>query len=423
MKRFLILFAILWSVCFSAYSQATSFTDLKFSQYQIADSQWDVSSCMYTTTCNIYSTNPGTMYTIPWWNGQWNWQPGQYVQFALTGDPVNPYEGKVYNSDGSLAGSIGTGHIINMGVDANGNALFFFVGNDDNTGQLFSANVGLTGTGGYSWTGTLNPTTTQVDSFAVSYGSTSPLAAGQTYTSSGGGGSNPPPGPTIVGGTITTTNWSGTEIITSGGSSTAGITYTQQARVNTWTQGSQSYNNVLEIEQVYGSNNNITITQSGVKNRIDFSLNGNGNVVQSTQTGSNYLKEEVPGWGNYIVTNQTNTATTNYAETKIQGNGNTVNHTQTGLGNHILFSNIAGDINTITTTQSGNAGHVLDVKLTGNWNSVLADQSGNTQNKANIDLTNAGGAATIDLQQTGGKFFTIQQSCTNPAGCSTVIRQ
>lgn len=224
-------------------------------------------------------------------------------------------------------------------------------------------------------------------------------------------------------GTINQTNAPGDQIVTSGPGSTAGFTGTQQSRVNAWTGSTQPYNNMLYIEQTYGADNTVNITQQGVKNRIDFTLGGNGNIVQNTQTGSNYLKIDVPGWGNYLVTNQSNTSLTNYAETKIQGNGNTVNHTQIGPGNHILFNSSVGDINTINVSQSGNAGHYAETKLTGNWNNVRVDQSGNTTNKANIDLTNAGGAATLDLQQSGGKNLTIIQSCVNPAGCGTTIRQ
>ncbi len=231
-------------------------------------------------------------------------------------------------------------------------------------------------------------------------------------------------GPVVEGGTITQTNTPGDQIIGSGGSYVPPADLdVKQTRINTWTNNSQSYNNELYITQTYGTNNTVTITQSGQKNKIDFTLDGNNNVVNNTQTGSNYLKQEVPGWGNNVTTNQSNTSLTNYAETKIQGNGNTINHTQTGPGNHILFSNVAGDINTVNSTQTGNAGHRLDVKLTGNQNSVLSSQTGNTANSANIDLTNSGGAATIDLQQTGGKSFSIIQSCANPAGCSTTIRQ
>lgn len=416
MKRFLILFSLFWSVCFSAHSQATNFTDLKFGRYQIADSQWDVSACLYTSTCNIYSTNPGTMYKIPWTSGQVSWANGDYVQFELSGNISYPYRAKQFTSLGILKTVIGTGRIINMGVDADGKALFFFVGDDNNTGQLFSTNAGLTGNGGYTWTGTLNPTTSQVDSFAVSYGSTTPLASGQTYSPA-------PAGPTVVGGTITQSNAPTNQTITSGGSYISPRTTVEQTRINTWTQGSQNYNNVIYIDQTYGSNNSVTMMQEGVKNRIDFTLNGNGNIISNAQVGSNYLKIDVPGWGNNITTTQSNTSLTNYTETKIQGNGNTVNHQQTGPGNHVLFSNSTGDINTINSTQSGNAGHTLDVKLTGHWNTVLSSQTGDTANNASIDLTNAGGPSSVDLQQTGGKSFSIIQSCVNPAGCSTVVRQ
>lgn len=161
---------------FSNFSQA-AFTDIKFGRYQVADSQWNVSACLNTTTCQIYSKQPGTMYKIPFTSGQWNWQTGQYVQFSLSGNASFPYEGKVYNSNGTLAGTIGIGKIVNMGPD-----YFFFVGSDNNTGQLFSGSSGMSNTSGVSWTGTRNPTTAQVDAYADASYSTVPLAAGQTAT-------------------------------------------------------------------------------------------------------------------------------------------------------------------------------------------------------------------------------------------------
>ena len=169
-----IVFALLL-LCSSSWA---ALTDIKFGQSQIADSQWNVSACLNTTTCQIYSKQPGTMYKIPWFNGTWSWQAGQYVQFATTGNGSYPYEGKVYNSNGTLAGTIGTGKIVNMGPD-----YFFFVGNDNNTGQLFSGSSGMSNTNGVSWTGTLNPTIQQADTYANTSYSTVPLTAGQTATS------------------------------------------------------------------------------------------------------------------------------------------------------------------------------------------------------------------------------------------------
>jgi hypothetical protein len=231
-------------------------------------------------------------------------------------------------------------------------------------------------------------------------------------------------GPVIEGGTIDLQNGTGTETITSGGSSSAGPTTEQQTRYNTWNNGTQSVNNYLYIEQVGGDYNTVTITQSGTKNAMYLGVNGSSNTVDATQTGQNYLNALVQGNTNSVTSLQTNTAGSNYQETKIMtGSNNTIQVSQKDNGNNLMFNTITGNNNTITAVQEGGGNHYLENKLTGNGNSVLANQSGSTANKANIDLTNAGGPASIDIQQSGGKNFTIIQSCTNPAGCSTVIRQ
>jgi len=183
MKKIFLLFLL-----FCTHTWATTFTDLKFGQAQIADSQWNVQSCTQTATCQIYSKNPGTAYKIPWYNGQLSWASGDYVAFALTGDAANPYNAIQYSANGTQKAVMGTGHIINMGAD-----YFFFVGNDNNTGQLFSMTQGFANTDGVTWTGTLNPTISQVNTYAAN-GSTTPLAAGQTATPAG----PPPPAPTAI---------------------------------------------------------------------------------------------------------------------------------------------------------------------------------------------------------------------------------
>jgi hypothetical protein len=188
MKRFLILFSFLITFCLSAHSQASGLADLKFGRYQVADSQWNVGACMYTATCQIYSKQPGTAYKIPWFNGQLSWGAGDYVAFVPTADATNPWNAIQYTSNGTQKAVMGTGHIINMGTD-----YFFFVGNDNNTGQLFSMTQGFANTSGVTWTGTLNPTVSQTNAYAAN-GSTTPLAAGQTAAPAG----PPPPAPTAI---------------------------------------------------------------------------------------------------------------------------------------------------------------------------------------------------------------------------------
>jgi len=411
MKR-LVQFLFFLTVCISAHGQANGLADLKFGRAQIADSQWNVQACTQTATCQIYSKNPGTVYKIPWTTGQLTWVAGDYVAFIATGNGTNPWNAVQYTSNGTQKAVMGTGHIINMGND-----YFFFVGNDNNTGQLFSMTQGFANTSGVSWTGTLNPTVAQTNTYA-SNGSTTPLAAGQTAAPPA------PTGPTIEGGTITQTNAPTSQTFTSGGSSSAGPTPSQTTRHNAWNNGTQSTDNYLYIEQVGGDYNTVNVTQSGTKNTMELGINGNSNTINATQTGQNYLNTLVQGSTNAVTSLQTNASGTHYQETKIMsGNSNTINVTQKDNGNSLMFNTITGSNNSISAVQEGAGNHYLENKLTGNGNSVLANQSGATGNKANIDLTNAGGPASVDLQQSGGKSFTIIQSCTNPAGCSTVIRQ
>ena len=188
MKRFLLIFSFLVTLCLNAHSQATGLTDLKFGRAQIADSQWNVQACTQTATCQIYSKNPGTVYKIPWTSGQLTWATGDYVAFATTGNATNPWNAVQFSSGGTQKAVLGTGRIINMGAD-----YFFFVGNDNNTGQLFSMTQGFANTSGVTWTGTVNPTVAQVNTYATN-GSTTPLAAGQTAAPAG----PPPPAPTAI---------------------------------------------------------------------------------------------------------------------------------------------------------------------------------------------------------------------------------
>ena len=183
------LIVAIFLLAFSRIGHA-ALTDIKFGRYQIADSQWNVNACLNTTTCQIYSKNPGTAYKIPWTSGQVQWAAGDYVKFELSGNASFPYLAKQYDSAGNVKATLGTGKIVNMGPD-----YFFFVGNDNNTGQLFSGSSGMNSTAGVSWTGTQNPTIQQADTYANATYSTVPLAAGATATQtpSSGGGAAPAP--------------------------------------------------------------------------------------------------------------------------------------------------------------------------------------------------------------------------------------
>jgi hypothetical protein len=381
---------------------ATTIYDIKFGQSQIADSQWNVNACLNTTTCQIYAKNPGTAYKIPWTSGKIVWSAGDYIKFTPSDNTAWPYIAYQYSADGTIKATMGQGKIVNMGAD-----FFFFVGTDNNTGQLFSGSSGMVGTAGVTWTGTLNPTVAQANVYADANYSTTPLAAGQTAA---------PPAPVY----------------------SSGITTPQQTRKNSATNLRNSQTgNEIHIEQI-GNNNNFTVRQgvsSAGKNRIELYSNGSGNNyninqgyltdgnVSANDSNNHYLYLNVTGSNNSITKQQTGTA--GFNETTVSGNSNNLTNIQQGSSPKTLFQNINGNSNTVTTNQKDTGQDYLDLKLNGNGHTVNAIQQGPGNHAATIDLTNNGGASTLNMTQQGStaQTYSIQQSCAAAQGCSATIVQ
>lgn len=218
----------------------------------------------------------------------------------------------------------------------------------------------------------------------------------------------------------------------------SGITSAQQTRKNSeTTQRLNQSGNEIQIEQI-GDNNNITIRQGitlGGKNRIELYSNGDSNTynlnqgyttsgtVSANDGNNHYLYLNVTGSNNNITKQQT--GTTNFNETTVSGNTNNLTNIQQGNSPKILFQNVSGNNNTVTTNQKDTGQHYLDINLTGNGHSVNATQEGTGNHAATINFTNSGGASSLNLNQIGStaQTYSIQQSCTNPAGCSTTITQ
>lgn len=143
-------------------------------------------SCTTTNSCEIFSKNPGVGYQIPFSNGtiDWGTNGDRYVAFVPAtgvGSETYPLEMTLFEADGTVVGSLGTGRVLTAGLDAAGNSYFFFIGNDEWTGQLFSGSVGMNTNDGLILTGTLAPTLAQLDTFSTNL-STAPLGAGETFT-------------------------------------------------------------------------------------------------------------------------------------------------------------------------------------------------------------------------------------------------
>lgn len=386
-------YLLLFLLSFNVYA---NFTDVKFGQSQIADSQWNVSACMYTTTCQIYSKAVGTTYKIPWTSGQLSWSAGDYVKFEVnivqTGSycnwwsvfgvclggytytygqsATNPWLAKQYNANGTLKATMGAGHVINMGAD-----YFFFVGSDNNTGALFSPTIGMNSSAGVTWTGTLNPTVAQLNTASANW-TTTPLTAGQTYT----------PAPSLC----------------CGGSSVSfNPDSAQMSRVQNFLNRTTGDSKVY-IEQL-GNDNTIEVNQTGTPNNYtNYYSNGSYNNVSVTQSS-------------------TSLAASNYLEVSILGNSNDVTSTQQSTGgNKSAFVAISDSNNTVTLQQKDSGSHYADIILSGGNKNVDVLQQGSGSHRADISLT--GNTTSLSLSQSGStsQYYSINFNCAIVGGCQAI---
>ena len=360
-------------VCATAQA---AFTDLQFGRYQVADTQWNVNACMNSNTCQIYSKQPGVAYKIPWTAGQLSWAVGDYIKFEASGNASYPYTARQYSSNGTVKATLGMGKILNVGSD-----YFFFMGSDNNTGQLFSGTTGMSGTAGVTWTGILNPTVAQVNANTTNYSAT-PLASGQAAA---------PAAPALCcGGSATAFNASATNI----------------AKVSAFVNRTTADSKVL-IEQI-GNSNSVIVNQEGTTN----------NYVKYYNTGSN---------NNLSVSQKAlNNSQTNYVDVIVTGNSNTVNISQQTTNNETnsfgkgVFANIADNNNTLIVTQKNGGSHYADISLSGGTKNVDITQQGNGNHMAKVGLS--GLPTDLSLTQSGNtqQSYSINFNCATNGGCAKI---
>ena len=187
----------------------------------------------------------------------------------------------------------------------------------------------------------------------------------------------------------------------------------------------------LEIQQ-RSKDNYVSFTESGDDNTVvirqgihddgsyDFDETG-GHEAYWTITGNNndlgsYQTDENRGGGG---------GAPHHLSNIVNGDYNTVEHTQRGKAGHDGFVEIQGDSNTVDLYQRGNGGQKwADIVLTGDGHTVDVDQRGSNSASAAIDLTNSGGAYTLNLSQnvtTSTGSYSITGSCANANGCTVTV--
>ncbi len=259
---------------------------------------------------------------------------------------------------------------------------------------------------------------------------------------------------------VTTTYWSDGSTTTSNGtpSSTTSTTYTITPTYGTAPTYSRTAPNVggnsIYIKQVYaGSNTSVTLEQDGNNNAITgtdsgwATVDGNNSAISIKQFGTgNITGLKMNAWGNNIDIKQQTAGggdvSNNILNVESAGNGNAVT-AQQQTNTNTASVKLTWDINSVNLTQKGGTGNTSYVTVNGYWNTVNNTQNG-TNNFSLVNISGDNNSATVtqtgtghntllnlignknnvSVTQTGaGDTYSLQQTCTNPSGCSvSVIR-
>ncbi len=259
---------------------------------------------------------------------------------------------------------------------------------------------------------------------------------------------------------VTTTTWSDGSTTTSNGtpSSTTNTTYTIAPTYGTAPTYSRSAPNTsgnsIYVKQVYaGSNTSVTLEQEGNNNAVTgtdsgwATVDGNNSTISVKQFGQgNIAGLKMNAWGNNIDIRQRTAAggdvNNNIVNLESAGNGNSLVSRQETNSNTASVK-MTWDINSVNLTQKGGTGNTSYVTVNGYWNNVSNTQNG-TNNFSLINISGDNNTATVNqtgtnhstllnlignknsvsVTQTGvGDAYSLQQTCTNPSGCSvSVIR-
>ena len=217
-------------------------------------------------------------------------------------------------------------------------------------------------------------------------------------------------------------------------------TYTQTGdtnQVRVWMSSGNGINNVSQT----GDNNSASLDCHGNNCVIDIEQNGNynyanaelGNGGDNDQTiiidqdgNYNFAKVEANGDDNTITVDQdgNNHIVHGYGNTPITGDRNNITLVQDGSQYNQAQAKVVGNDNTIDGYQGGqyNFGRLV---LTGNDHDVTSSQEGTGSHSMTLDLTNGGGAYTVNTIQDSstGQTYSMTGTCTNSVGCTVNLIQ
>ena len=216
-----------------------------------------------------------------------------------------------------------------------------------------------------------------------------------------------------------------------------------------------AYSNEIYINQA-GDDLQMQVIQDGENNYFQYCTNGNDSNCKDVNgnahgradgfTSDNAIVNSgtVGDDNKVVVAHATGTGNNNINESNIGiiGDRNKVQNffSNSSSGSH-RFSNqdwggtkesnilITGDDNTVKVSSDSYGEVFSEIEVTGDDNSVTLYQR-SMNNSASIDVTNAGGPNTVNVQQRGSSYqdtgtntYSLTQYCTNANGCAVTVTQ
>lgn len=372
MKRLLLLLTL---VCANAVA---GITDLKLSTAQIFDVQWNISGDKLNTSGFNYifasiNYDTQTASAARWTAAQTAdaGSNGRHIGFFHSTTNPGTYGMAVFNSDGTtykLINNTGSFRTLADGaIFYNGNGVW---------GTLITTKQGFSLGDSASFDITQQfPTNQQLEAYELD--STEPLAAGETAA--------PAADSLCCGG-----------LAASFAADPAKITQVDQFLYRV-TNDSRVY-----IEQI-GSDNTITVTQSGTSNNYaEYISTGDYNTVDIDQSS-------------------TVQSATNYAQVGVTGSANTVDIAQHSTGGvKSAFVSVADHNNSVTVQQKDSGGHHADIAVAGSGKTVDVTQQGSGSHMVNIQLSGQPTALSVTQSGADQQHYSIQHNCATAGGCAAI---
>ena len=200
----------------------------------------------------------------------------------------------------------------------------------------------------------------------------------------------------------------------------------QDGQNNLIAGGSSTTNSLVDAE-ITGNNNTTTLKQKGNNNVMLLDITGNTNTTTADQgrtTGSddNRIEFSINGDSNVLsITQDHNDGAGNnghYVDVDIDGDNNNILTSQLNDGDKKAFISAQGDDNNIDLYQQGTGSHYVEISVTSDQ-TVDITQDGSGNHNASISMSGFDAGLNLDQGGSTDKTYSLSQNCTNANGCGT----